>query len=153
MIGVVQKTALTVAATVAFLGSHIDLQDAVIIAGVAVYIFTVVKDYRPAKKLREELREVRAELAERDKQYADLERRYVELERKYEALEKGRDFSLAFEPLKKQLEESRAEQSAESKKTIDAMHELATTLGEGLQRVAENLEANTAAVSGTSPSS
>jgi uncharacterized membrane protein YccC len=88
-----------------------------IIAGVLVYAFGQMRDFRPNKRLREDLSDLRRDfdqaIAERD-----------ELKAKVGSLEKSRDFDSALSVMRADLAKARAETEAENRAIFDEMRRL-----------------------------
>lgn len=136
---------LLAAGVFAIAGGHISIGDYAFLLVATAYIISLFREWRPARALREELREARAQCDEAERKCADLEKKYDDLEKRYTVLERSRDFTQAFEPMERTLAQAGKDASAEHKEIVAALDNLSQSVKDGIAEVVKNLSSNTAA--------
>jgi biopolymer transport protein ExbB/TolQ len=116
----VQRAAIA-SGIVALIGSHISVGDFAFVLIAAAYILSIIRDWRPARTLRDENREVRAEREKLQHQYDELLKKYNEIEARCAQLEKSRDFHEAFQESLRAIDQARADASHEHERILNAI--------------------------------
>jgi cell division protein FtsB len=128
--GAIFKITPGVVGALSIWGSHIGVADFGALLIAIAWVVSLLRDYRPARALREELKDERAARGDLERKYDELEKRHAELERKYETLSKGRDFGLAFAPLERAIDQARADASHEHEKILVALEGIVKALSQ-----------------------
>lgn len=143
---VAMRKSLFAGSVIAAIGGHdFSIGDYAFLLIAAAYIISLFREWRPARTLREELREARAQCDEAEKKSAELEKKLDDIEKRYVILERSRDFTQAFEPMERTIGQARLDASAEHKEIVAALDNLARSVRDGISDIVKNLSSNTTA--------